>query len=84
MMKQARRSQGPAGPSRHPLRLPRRRCRCLPLNPLCRRCDCHTQVPTLVFASFLAFNVLAWFSLRMINKKGTIKHPKNLALIKAG
>ena len=41
------------------------------------------QVPTLWFASFLAFNVLAWAALRIINRKSAIKHPKNLVYIKA-
>lgn len=40
-------------------------------------------MPTLSFLSFLAFNALAWASLRIINRKGRIKHPKNLALLKA-
>lgn len=42
------------------------------------------QVPTLVFASFVAFNVLSALSGRIINRKGLVKHPKNIALMQIG
>lgn len=45
---------------------------------------CCAQVPALMFFSFLAFNGVAWLSLRILNRRGQIKHPKNLALLKAG
>ena len=41
------------------------------------------QVPMLWFGAFMAFNSLAWVALRIINRRRTIKHPKNHAYIKA-
>lgn len=37
----------------------------------------------LWFGSFMAFNGLAWIALRIINRKRTIKHPRNKVYIKA-
>jgi hypothetical protein len=42
------------------------------------------QVPTLIFASFVAFNALAGLSLKIVNRKGLVTHPKNKALLQYG
>ena len=46
-------------------------------------CCSRSQVPMLWFGSFMAFNGLAWIALRIINRKRTIKHPRNKVYIKA-
>jgi hypothetical protein len=42
------------------------------------------QVPTLIFASFVAFNALAGLALKIVNRKGLVTHPKNKALLQYG
>lgn len=42
------------------------------------------QVPTLVFGTFVAFNVLSRLSLRILNRKGNIKDPGNQVLLQYG
>ncbi|PSC70433.1 Lysosomal Pro-X carboxypeptidase [Micractinium conductrix] len=43
-----------------------------------------TQVPALVLGSFVAFNVLSALSIRIINRKKTIKAASNCALLQHG
>jgi hypothetical protein len=42
------------------------------------------QVPVLMLASFVAFNVLSTLSIRIINRKKAIRAPSNCALMQHG
>ena len=56
---------------------------CAPPLPAADDAAARPQVPMLVFASFIAFNALSWFSLKIVNKNKRIRAPSNLVLLKA-